>query len=556
MDNLDVAAALHEIADLLELQGADPFKVRAYRRGARTLELLDEPLAEIWRRGGVHLLPGIGRALTEKIHTLLSSGRLPFLAELRAAVPPGLRELTRVPGLGARSAQLLYERLHVHTLAELEQACREQRVRDLPGFGPRREEALLEAVAKARRREHIVPAYALWPLAASLVEYVRRGPGCVQVAVAGALRRMAPEAEGVVLVAAVQDPAAMQAHLAACPLLKDVAHAAGCVAGATATGRPVQVWLVEPPRFGSALIAATGSQEHLEELAQAGPLPPAQTEAEAYGALGLPVLPPELRAGRGEVAAARRDGAPVLLQTEELQGDLHSHTRWSDGLATAAEMAAGALALGHTYLAVTDHSRSLRVAGGLAPAQLTAQGREIDALNAAGLGGVTLLKGTEVDILKDGTLDLPDAVLSELDVVVASVHSHMHLDAAAMTARLERAVKNPHVDIIGHPTGRRLGYRDPYPLDLERLYALAARTGTALEINASPARLDLDGGHVRAARAHGVRFAVGADAHTPQELQGLAWGVGQARRGGLGAADVVNAWPLDRLRAWLRRPKA
>lgn len=552
-----MAAALYEVAELLELQGADPFRVRAYRRGARTVELLPEPIADVWRRGELADLPGIGKALMEKIGELLRTGRLAVLEELRAAVPPGVRELTRLPGLGARTAHLLHERLGIASVDELELACREQRVRELPGFGVKREADLLAAIAKLRRRGGTVPAYALWPLALALLEYVEQGPGCVRAAVAGALRRMAPEVAEVTLVAAVTGLEAMHAHLQACPLVREVTHAGGLVRCTTATGRRAEIRLVPPARFAAALLTATGSPAHLEELAARGALPAEpETEAAAYAALGLPYIPPELREGRGEVEAAARGELSDLLQPGDLQGDLHTHTRWSDGLATAAEMAAGARALGHAYLAVTDHSQSLRVARGLTPAQLAAQGAEIDALNAAGRDGApTLLKGVEVDILKDGSLDLPDAALAELDVVVASVHSHLNLDAAAMTNRLEQAVKNPHVDIIGHPTGRRLGHRDPYPLDLERILELAARTGTALEINASPARLDLDGDLARLARACGVRFAIGSDAHSPDELAGLGWGVGQARRGGLTAADVVNAWPLDELRRWLRRPK-
>lgn len=583
MDNLDVARTLHEIADLLDLRGDEPFKIRAYRQAARTVETLLEDIGAVHRRGDLGRLSGFGKALTEKVGELLATGRLEYLETLRASIPPGVAEMTQVRGLGGRTAAMLHARLGISSLEELELAARQGRLRDLPGFGVRKEAAVLDALSALRRRAVAAPAYVLWDLAGALARCLERVPGVAAVAVAGDLRRMAATATELVLVAGCADPTAALAALPACGAVRDLTDSTETAwpgtAGArqirarclTPQGRPAAVWLVPPAGFAAALHAATGSDGHRAALAEraraeglalhewgladaGGAALPVGEEADIYRCLGLPYIPPELREDTGEVAAAAAGLLPELLRKEDLQGDLHTHSRWSDGTATILEMAEAARAMGHRYLAVTDHSQSLRVAGGLTPEQLERQWQEIDRVSRS-LGGIRILKGIEVDILKDGRLDLPDTVLAQLDVVVASIHSHMGLSAEDQTRRLEAAIRNPHVDIIGHPTGRRLGYRDGYEMDLERVFRLAAATGTALEMSSSPARLDLDGALARLARSRGVRLAISTDAHAPGELAGLPWGVGQARRAGLAAGDIINALAPDDLLAWLQRPK-
>lgn len=553
MDNLTVAEALYEIADLLEFTGGDPFKVRAYRKAAETLGLLPEPVAQLVREGRLTRVPGIGKAIAAKVTEMVETGRIGYLEELRQAVPPGVLDLTRVPGLGARTAMLLYRRLGVDSLEALELAAREGRLRDLPGLGPRREAALLQAVTRVRRRPDRLSIGVAAPIAEAVAAQLRSHPAVVRVAVAGSIRRRAETVADIDLVIATRDPDAVKLYLDRLPPLP----------------LPVDPALVPPDAFVVTLFERTGSAAHLEELARLAPAgslprnaaraaaqPPDGGSADAddapvYQALGLPYIPPELREGRGEVAAARSGRLPRLIARTDLRGDLHVHTAASDGTAGLAEMAEAARALGHRYLAVCDHSQSLHVARGLSPERLREHVAAIRRLDQ--WPDFRLLAGAEVDILRDGTLDYPDEILAELDVVVASIHSHLHLPEAEQTERLLRAIANPHVDIIGHPFGRVIGRREPMALDLPRILEACARTGTALEISASPSRLDLSAEHARTAKEFGVKLVINTDAHSVRELELLPYGVAQARRGWVGPEDVVNAMDLPDLLAWLNR---
>lgn len=550
MDNLTVAAALYEIADLLELKGEDLFKIRAYRKAGEKVATLPVEVAELARQRRLTTLPGVGEAIAKKISELLTTGEMTYLEELRRAVPPGIRDLTRVPGVGAKTAMLLYTRLGIDSLDRLELAARQGELRDLPGMGVRKEKAILAALERLQTQSDRISIGAVRPAAEALAEHLRLHPAVDRVEVAGAIRRWRETVDDIDLVVATTDPAGVLEYLRTLPLAGEVLEAGGDrLTMTTSLGRRVDVVAVPPERFGRALLQMTGSEAHLTQL---GPLVDAPTETAIYQAMGLPYIEPELREGSGELEAARGAGLPCLITLADLKGDLHSHTRASDGTATLTEMAEAARARGHSYLAICDHSRSLAIAGGLSPERLLAQVAEIRRLNQR-WSDFRLLAGTEVDILKDGSLDFPDEILAQLDLVVASIHSHMKLDQPSQTERLLRAIRNPHVHIIGHPFGRVIGRRDPYLLDYDRILDACAETGTALEISASPSRLDLSDQHARLAKDRGVKLAIDTDAHSIQELELLEYGVGVARRAWLEPADVINAMDLPDLLDWLAR---
>ncbi|MFZ5814726.1 MAG: PHP domain-containing protein [Bacillota bacterium] len=550
MNNLEVSAALYEVADLLEIRGEELFKVRAYRKAAEAVGLLLDEVEELARQRRLTSVPGIGKAIAAKIEELVTTGRMEYLEELRRAVPPGVVDLTRVPGLGAKTAMLLYTRLGIDSLERLELAARQGELKALPGFTARKEAAILAALERLRTQSARISIGAAGPVAEGLVEHLRQHPAVLRAEVAGAIRRRKETVDDIDLVIASQEAATVLAYLRALPLAGEVlAEGDDRLTMATSLGRRIDVRVAPPERFARTWLRMTGSQAHLAAL---GPLPEAGSEEELYAALGLPWIPPELREGSGEVEAARAGRLPRLITRQDLKGDLHCHTRASDGTASLLEMAEAARALGHRYLAICDHSRSLVIAGGLTPERLLAQVAEIRRLNERWTD-FRLLAGSEVDILKDGSLDFPDEVLAQLDLVVASIHSQMGLDEASQTERLIRAIENPHVDIIAHPFGRVIGRREPYALNFERILEACAATGTALEINASPARLDLSDLHARLAKHRGIKLAINTDAHSTHELTLLEYGIGQARRAWLEPGDVVNAMELKELLAWLSR---
>lgn len=553
MNNHDIAQTLYEIADLLEFKGEDPFKVRAYRKAGEAVDTLLEEVETLIQRHHLTTVPGIGKAIGAKLEELTATGQIEYLEELRRAVPAGVRDLTRVPGLGGKTAMLLFTRLGINSLDTLELAAREGQLRDLPGLGPRKEAQILEALHKVRTQSQRVSIGAARPLAEALAEHLAKAPTATRAEVAGSIRRRRETVDDIDLVVAATDAEAVISYILSLSIAGEVAErTADRLTLTTSLGRRMDVTVVPPASFARALLLMTGADDH---LAQLGPeIPDGPTEDAIYRRMGLAYIEPELREGLGEVEAARQNRLPRLLALSDLKGDLHTHTRASDGTATLLEMAEAARQRGHRYLGVCDHSQSLVIAGGLTRERLALQAVEIRRLNRT-YSDFRVLCGTEVDILKDGTLDFPDEVLSGLDVVVASIHSHMHLDAEAQTARLIRATLNPHVDIIGHPFGRVIGRRDPYPLDFDRVLDACAATGTALEINASPARLDLSDLHARLAKHKGIKLVINTDAHSTHELGLLEYGVGQARRAWLEAADVVNAMDLPELLAWLAKEK-
>ncbi len=572
--NDEIAAVFEEIADLLEISGANPFRVRAYRNAARTVAGRPEPLAERALAGeDLTRLPGIGKELAAKIREIAETGTCRALERLRRELPPGLPQLLRLPGLGPKRVAAIYERLGLTTLEAVRAAALDGRLAALPGFGERLCERLVEAIDRRLAEGQRVLRAEAAPHAEAFRRYLAELPGVGRAEVAGSFRRGRETVGDLDLLAeALAGPEAAGEVVAAATRFDEVAHVEA--AGETRAtchlrnGLQVDVRVVEPAAFGAALCYFTGSKAHnvaLRRLARGRGLKVNEygvfrgarrlagaTEEEVYAALGLPWIPPELREDRGELEAAASGSLPRLVELSALRGDLHHHTRASDGRASLEAVAEAARAAGLEYVAITDHSRSLTVAHGLDERRLAAQCERIDRLNER-LSGVTLLKGIEVDILEDGSLDLPDAALARLDLVVAAVHSRFGLDRERQTERILRAMDRPCFTILAHPTGRLLGERPPYEVDLERVLAHAAERGCFVELNAQPLRLDLDDTAARLARELGVRVAISSDSHTTTSRAALAPGVVQARRAWLTKGDCLNTLPLKRLRPLLAR---
>jgi DNA polymerase (family 10) len=592
ISNSKIADALEELGDLYELDGAIVHRVLAYRTAARTVRESAVSVAALARAGRATELAGIGATLQEKIVALLETGAIPAAERLRAKFPAGVIALTRVPGLGAKRARLLHERLGIDSLEALRAAALGQRLRTVRGLGAKFEENVLEALdampaATAAGDEAGVPATrrVLLPAAIELGEALaaglaERGPRGAQVLLAGSARRGADSVKDVDLVAVTTEPEALARSLGTLEQIEAVpstgaAGARGTAAGAPGTaagargrthsGVAVDLRIAGPAQLGNLLQHFTGSGAHNAALREravregrhvseygiradaSGALQTCATEAEVYEALGLAYIEPELREHRGELEAAAREGGhglPRLIELGDIRGDLHCHTIASDGRATIAEMAQGARERGYEYLAITDHSASHGFGNEVSPAELERQIERI-AESDARLEGIGLLAGSEVNVLPDGTLDYEDELLERLDWVVASVHTAFGMGEQRMTERMVAAIEHPLVDAIGHPTGRLIERREPYALDLEAVFAAAARTGTMLEINANPDRRDLSDVHARAAVRAGVRIVIDSDAHRTETLGNMRWGVLTARRAWLGAADVANTrgWP-------------
>ncbi len=569
IQNAEIADLLDQEAELLEIQGANPFRVRAYRRAARTIEALPQSVASLLAAGeDLAKLPGIGKDLAGKIAEIVNVGRFSALEALKREVPGELAAIAALPGLGPERVKRLYDELGVRTLDDLRRAIDARRLRALKGFSAGIEDALRLALAKppAETRvklssvEHEVDA---------LLAFLKPIVGAGRIVAAGSFRRRKDTVGDVDLLATSQDPAAISDRLVAYDRVAQVlAHGPSRTTIVLRSGLQVDLRVVSDASYGAALLYFTGSKAHniaLRKLAndrgcklneyglfEGARSLAGKSETEIYEKLGLSFIPPELREDRGEIALARNGALPNLVTLADIRGDLHVHTAWSDGTASIEQMAQAAASRDYEYIAITDHSRRLSVAHGLDADRLARQIDEIDRLNDRS-HGLTLLKGVEVDILEDGALDLPDSILSRLDLVVAAVHSHFELSRELQTRRMIRAMDNLHVSIIAHPTGRLIGQREPYDIDFGRIAAAAAERGCWLEINAAPDRLDLDDVHVLAARAARVSLVISTDAHAPPLLDWMRFGVDQARRGWLEAGNVVNTLPLAKLMKSLRR---
>ncbi len=568
MKNRAIAAMFNDIADLLEVKNESPFRITAYRRAARALEGLTEDVVAVAARGELEDIPGIGKGTAEKIQEFLGTGTCKYYEELRASLPPGITTLMSVPEVGPKTAMLLYERLGIKTIDELEQACKKGKVRMLPRLGEKTEENILKGIALLRRAKERLPIGQVLPHAQELVEALRALPQVKQVGVAGSLRRMKETIGDIdVLVTSTKAEPVMDVFTGF-PKVKQVL-AKGPTRSSVVLDMGIQadVRVVEPESFGAALQYFTGSKEHnvkLREKAVRKGLKineygvfnvnndrrvAGRTEEEVYKAVGLPWIPPEIREDQGEIELAERGGLPVLIAQKDIHGDLQMHTRWSDGSDSVEEMARAAKDLGYKYIAITDHSQSLKFVGGVTVEELRDHVKA--AKRASEKIGIAVLMGTECDILPDGRLDYPDEVLRDLDVVVCSVHSRLRMPREEMTARIIKALEHPHADILGHPTGRLLGQREAYDVDIEALIEAARRTGKALEINASPERLDLNDVHARMARERGVKLVISTDAHNRYQLKYMEFGIGVARRAWAEPKDVLNALSLGQFQAWL-----
>ena len=570
--NQDVARIFTEIADMLEIKGGDVFKIRAYRKAAQAVAGVSEPLAALRARGELKAVPGIGASTAAKIEELLDTGQVAYHQELLFEFSPGLVVLLRIPEVGPKTALLLYRELGIADVETLEQACKDQRLRGIKGLGAKTEENILRGIERYRGRSGRLPLAVAYPHAQEIMAALRAQAPVEEMVVAGSIRRMRDTIGDIDILVTSRQPEAVMAAAAGLYLVREVV-ASGPTKTAIVTNLDVEVdfRVVEPESFGAALQYFTGSKEHsvrLREMAvkrglklseygvyqaDSGERLGGATEEEMYGALGLPLIPPELRENTGEIELAAQGIVPPLVSLEDLRGDLHVHTDWSDGRGSLAQMAEAARARGCQYLAICDHSVSRAIANGLGPERLATQRAEIDRLNGEYGGEFRLLAGCEVDIRRDGALDLPDEVLAGLDLVVASIHSAFNIPAEAMTARLMSALQNPFVDIIAHPTGRIVGQREPYDFDLERVLAEAARLGVAMEINAFPDRLDLKDSHARRAQDLGCSLAINTDAHHPDHLGLAFYGVSTARRGWAAPTTVLNTLPLAELLPRLRR---
>ncbi len=572
--NREIADLFLAIADRMEILGEDRFRLLAYRRAGEAIADLPMPLADYRARDALEQIPGIGKTIAEKIAVILDSGTLPLAERLRSEVPDGVLELLRVPELGPARVARLYRELGIASLEQLRAALEAGQLRGLKGFGAKSEERIrqgLASLAEGERRILLGPALATAELL--LAELRAALPDLAHLAYTGSLRRARPTVGDIDLLAAAADTAAVTAAFVALPQVARILAQGEVKASVLLhSGLRADLLVVAPARWGSALQHFTGSKEHnihIRRLAQEqgysfseqgfaradGTLLECATEEQVYATLGLAYIPPELREDAGEIEAAAAGRLPTLIAPEALLADLHMHSRWSDGRATIAEMAAAAEARGLRYIAITDHSAYLGVTGGLDAARLHEQAAEVAAVNAAWAARGSpfrVLHGVEVDITPDGSLALPDAALAGLDLVIASLHVSLRQPREQVTARLLQAIANPHVDLIAHPTGRILNRRPGADLDMEAVLRAAATHGTILEINSGPERLDLDAGHVRRALELGVDLAINSDAHQPDELAWTRLGVLTARRGWAPAERVVNTWPLERLLARLR----
>jgi DNA polymerase (family X) len=569
MNNRELAETFQLIGDLMEIKGEIIYKILAYRKASDSLLNLGRDINDYYREGELTSIPGVGKAIAEKIEELLDTGKLEFLEKLKQEVPAGLAEMLKVPDLGPKKVALFWKEAGIDSLAKLESAARAGKLRKLPGMGEKSEAKILAGIAALGRRTQRHPLETAYPAALELLAYLRQAPGVVAAEAAGSLRRMRPTVGDLDILAASNDPKqVMQAFVTHPQVLEVTGHGEMKSSVEFQNGLRAQLWVQPPERFGTALVYATGSKDHnvrLRELAldmglslseksflkEDGSEITCAKEEEVYEVLGLPWIPPELREDRGEVQAAKAGQLPQLLERDHIVSELHTHSTWSDGKNTIREMALAARERGLKVLAVTDHSAGLGITGGLSIEQLWEQRAEIEAVQKELGDSLRLLHGTEVEIKADGELGFPDEVLAKLDIVIASIHVGLRQPREQITERMLKALRNPHVDIIGHPTGRLIPNREGADLDMEAVFAAAAEEGVALEINAHPRRLDLEDVYARRAIEKGIRLSVNTDAHSPADLDLMHFGIATARRGWVQPQDVLNTWEPGRLLDWL-----
>ncbi|MCX8072869.1 MAG: DNA polymerase/3'-5' exonuclease PolX [Candidatus Binatia bacterium] len=569
ISNAEVARILREIAMLLEMDNV-PFKPRAYEKAAYAVESLSEPIAQVLEKGGeraIEELPGVGKSIAKKIVTMVRTGKLPYYEELHAKVPVDLSGLAAIEGLGPKNIKVLYEKLGVRTVEDLEKAAREGKIRSLPHFGEKSEQKILRGIEFLKRSQGRFLLGTVLPLVREIEGRLARVRGVRRVAIAGSIRRCKETVGDGDLLVVADDPDAVMDFFVNMPEVQYV-HGKGHTKSSVKLhmGMDLDLRVVPAESWGAALNYFTGSKAHnvaLRRIAMEKGLKlneyglfrgerviAGRTEEEVYEALGLQFIAPELREDTGEIEAAREGKLPKLIEYGEVRGDLQVQTNWTDGAHSIEEMVEAARRLGREYIAITDHTRALAMVG-LDAAKLREQMEYIDRLNSK-LRGFRILKGAEVNIDRDGSLDIDNETLSQLDVVGIAVHSYFHLPRAEQTRRIVRAMENPHADILFHPTGRALLKREPYDVDLDEIFAAAVRTGTVLEIDGYPERLDLRDEHVRKAIQAGAKLVIDTDAHSIHHLDYLFFGIATARRGWATAADVLNTLPVDEFLAHLK----
>jgi len=564
--NAEIAAAFEEIADILDLKGDNPFKIRAYRRAAQLVAGFEKPMAEVEK---LEDLPGIGKELAEKIRTLVRGEPLPTLEKLRTEISPGLLELLRVRGLGPKRVKELHEKLGIAGLADLEKALDEHRVQELKGFGAKLEEEMRKGIAahkqhRARTRLDLARAEA-----EAIVAHLSGTKGIKRIQPAGSLRRWLETVGDLDILVTGADPGPVMDRFVSYPKVREVlAQGETKSSVVLQTGLQVDLRFLKPESFGAGLYYFTGSKDHniaVRKLAKARGWKVSEygvfkgrkrlagkTEEEIFQLFGMAYIPPELREDRGEIEAALAKKLPRLIELKEIKGDLQVHSEASDGHNSLAELAAKAKSLGYQYLGITDHSPSQRQANGLSPERMQKHITAIRKLSEK-LKGIKLLAGAEVDILKDGALDYPAELLKKLDLVLGSIHGHFNLPAAEQTRRVVQAIESGLIHVFSHPSTRLIGERDPVELDWEPIARACLKYKVAVEINASPHRLDVNGERARALQEAGVKLAISTDAHSLVGLNDMIYGVYTARRGWVEAQDVINTWPLEKLQKWLKR---
>lgn len=570
MNNRELADTFTLIANLLEIKGEVIYVTLAYRKAAENLLSLGRAASEYWKEGKLREIPGVGKAIAEKIDELLSTGSLGFLENLKTEISPSLAEWLQVPGLGPKKVALIWKELGITTLAELAEAASAGKLRSLPGMGEKSEAQILLGLESLSRRSGRIPIGRAYPLAQHIISELKKIPGVVAASTAGSLRRMRSTVGDLDILVASADSAPVMAAFTTLPEVIRVLGKGETKASIEfADGLRAQLWVHPPERFGTALQYATGSKDHnvqLRQLALEKGLSLSEhaltrtdgsgeilcaTEEAVYQAIGLPWIAPELREDRGEVQAAKMGNLPRLIEVADIHADLQTHSTWSDGKLTILELARAAARRGMRVIAFTDHSVSLGVTGGLSMERHAEQQREIEAAQRELGDTIRILHASEVEIRADGSLDYPDDFLASLDLVLASLHTSLRQPREKVTQRLINAIRNPHVDIIGHPTGRLIPEREGADLDMDAVLAAAAETGVALEINANPARLDLEDIYARRARDLGIPISINTDSHSESDLDMLPFGVAIARRAWLTPADIINAWPTEQLLDWL-----
>ncbi len=558
MRNFEIAKVFNEIADILEIKDENPFRIRAYRRAAQNIEALTEAVEELAQRGDLEKVPGIGKDLALKVQEILSTGGLKYLENLKKEVPESLVEFLSIPGMGPKTAKLLYDQLGVDSVEKLEGLAKGHKLQGLPGIRAKTEENIIRGIELYKKGRERMPLGKALSLAQEIMAHLQALPEVNRLAFAGSLRRMKETVKDIDILVTSDHPPKVMGVFASLPLVQEVlARGETKCSVILKEGIQADLRVVDPESFGAALQYFTGSKAHnirSRELAvrkgfklsEYGVFRDADgrrlggaLEEDMYAALGLPLIPPELREDTGEIEAALEGRLPKLVEYSEIKGDLHVHSHWSDGAHSLEELAEAAIRKGYEYLLIADHSKSMGIARGLSKEELHQQVQEIQALNKK-FKGFRLLAGIEVDIRADGTLDFPDDVLAQLDVVVAAIHSGFKQSKGTMTKRIVRAMENPHVHIIAHPTGRLIGEREGYELDWEEVLRCARETNTALEINSYPARLDLNDLNSRRAKEAGVSLAISTDAHTISQLETMTLGVATARRGWLTKGDLLN----------------